>query len=116
MMRRFASLAAIVAFLCFALAWAARSHQAPSGWEYPISCCSNQDCARVSAEAVRERRGGWHVTVTAGTHPQVLAGAPAIMVFVAAAEAQPSPDGEYHICLHPSDKRVLCFFVPPGGV
>jgi hypothetical protein len=116
MMRRLASLAIIIAVMCFAVAWSLKAHQAPSGWAYPYECCSNQDCARVAPESVRERRGGWHVTVLPGTHPQVPAGAPAVMVFVPVNEARPSPDGEWHICLHPSDKRLLCFFNPPGGV
>lgn len=114
--RAFWTFAIAFSTLALILAQRARAHEAPSGWAYPYECCSNQDCASVPADAVKERRGGWHVTVVPGTHPQVPAGAPAVMVFVPVHEARPSPDGEWHICLHPTDKRTLCFFAPPGGV
>ena len=31
-----------------------RAHEAPSGWEYPPSCCGGSDCAAVPDEAVQE--------------------------------------------------------------
>ncbi len=107
---------ALLAIALLAFAGPAMAHQAPSGWEYPLECCSQRDCAKVDASAVKERRGGWHVTVAPGSHPMVPADGPPVLAFIAIADARPSPDGDWHICLHPSDKRVLCFFAPPGGV
>ena len=106
---------ALALLLAVMMSWAF-PHAAPSGWDYPTACCSDQDCAPLAAAAVRERRGGWHVVVAPGTHPQVPAGSPAVMAFIPMAEAMKSPDGVFHICLHPADRRVLCFFTPLGGV
>ena len=92
-----------------------RAHEAMSGWRYPISCCSDRDCAVVSPEAVREVRGGYIVTVKPGTHPMWPATKDAPAVFnIPAHEGTPSPDGQFHICISPSGAR-LCFFAAIGG-
>lgn len=116
MMRRLASLAAVLAFICFAVAWSLKAHEAPSGWAYPYECCAGHDCAPVQASQVREGAHGWAVHVPAGSHPQVPANAAPVNAFVGYRDARPSPDGAFHICLSPADLRVLCFFAPPGGV
>jgi hypothetical protein len=36
----------------------ARAHEAPSGWHYPSSCCSEGDCHPVSCGAIKEIEGG----------------------------------------------------------
>jgi hypothetical protein len=45
MMKRMLAVMAIAMAMLVALAWAARSHQAPSGWAYPYECCAGHDCA-----------------------------------------------------------------------
>lgn len=111
-MARLALPAAMAALL---LSSPAAAHEAMSGWRYPISCCSDRDCAVVSAEAVREVRGGYIVSVKPGTHPMWPATKDAPAVFnIPAHEGAPSPDGQFHICISPSGAR-LCFFAAIGG-
>ena len=50
------------------LAWAflatwSEAHDAPTGWRYDASCCSNRDCAEIPSHAVQERPDGYHVTL-----------------------------------------------------
>lgn len=50
----------------------AHGHEAPSGWEYDIGCCSNQDCAELRADAVRETPDGYILTVGPKDNNQLL--------------------------------------------
>ena len=92
---------------------AAFAHTAPSGWAYDRDCCSDMDCAPVPDSAVREATGGYSVRLVPGGHPLVSApmsafvahGSPALRV---------SGDDRRHVCV--SHGRVLCVYVPPGGV
>jgi hypothetical protein len=51
-----------VAGLFFFTAWLfgmlahipAQAHPSPSGWQYPWSCCSNQDCRPVECDTLEE--------------------------------------------------------------
>lgn len=95
---------------------AARAHQAPSGWTYEYACCGMHDCAPIRPEQVRTTRGGYVVTVPSGSHPQIGPDHPTITVTIPYNGVKPSQDGDYHLCLAASDKRVLCFYAPPGGV
>ena len=106
---------ALAALTLAVLAWAAmaRAHQAPSGWEYEASCCSTADCAPVPESAVEEATGGYAVRLLPGQHPMVktpLAG------FLAHGSPmlRPSGDGEKHVCT--DGRRIICVYVPPGGV
>ena len=54
----FVMLALIIGVLIAAMNHAASAHQAPSGFVYPSSCCSDGDCHPVSCEALREVDGG----------------------------------------------------------
>lgn len=117
-------LAVIIAFLCFAVSWVARAHQAPSGWEYDASCCSQQDCAPAPDGAVREVAGGWRVTLRAGENPRVKSGEVSFFVPYGDRRIKPSGDGHFHPCLFPDvinetaqqGLTLLCLYVPPGGV
>jgi hypothetical protein len=40
------------------LATPALGHNAPSGWSYPISCCSTHDCRPVACDALEEIEDG----------------------------------------------------------
>jgi hypothetical protein len=85
----------------------ALSHEAPTGWSYPHSCCSNQDC-RQDDNAVRVVKGGWEIVQTGE--------------FVAHNDARrkDSPDGLVHICMVAGDfesenAHMICLFTPPMG-
>jgi hypothetical protein len=89
------------------LAGRAGAHEAPTGWKYPASCCSNKDC-RQDDNAVRVVNGGWEVTQTGE--------------FIAHNDSRrkDSPDGLYHICMSAADfqstnAHTLCVFTPPMG-
>jgi len=85
-----------------ALVDAARSHEAPSGWSYPLSCCSGVDCREV--DRVREGRNGYAVPSNE-------------LIPYSDARIKPSPDGEFHWCTvgGADDGRTICLFVPPRG-
>jgi hypothetical protein len=89
---------------------AARAHE----W-FPVECCSDRDCARINAGAVRVVPGGYQVTVLPGTHPMVPAGTEARSYTIPFKDAKPSQDAFFNICMAP-DGRLLCFFRVIGGV
>ncbi|TWG93832.1 hypothetical protein L598_000400001050 [Mesorhizobium sp. J18] len=79
-----------------------KAHEAPTGWEYPYSCCANQDCREVSKAAISERPEGYVINQTGEVvnyHDKRL---------------RRSPDGRYHWCsVAGSDtSRTICLFVP----
>lgn len=80
-----------------------KAHDAPSGWSYPFSCCSSQDCRPVAAKAISERPQGYVINVTGEVVPY------------ADKRIRSSPDGEYHWCSVAGEarSRTLCLFVPP---
>ena len=81
------------------------AHEAPKGWAYPLSCCSNFDCKPVSNGSVSERPEGYVIStgeVVAYNDKRI----------------RNSPDGEFHWCAHQSGLdagRTICLFVPPRG-
>jgi hypothetical protein len=82
-------------FLIGLLAWprSADAHDAPSGWTYPWSCCSNMDCQQISKPGdagVKETSDGYVVKSTG----EVIA--------YGDKRVKASPDGEYHWCAHPT--------------
>ena len=81
----------------------ALGHEAPTGWSYPVSCCSGFDCREVSAAAIRERPEGYVI----GPTGEVVA--------FSDKRLRNSPDGEYHWCsvAGADDGRTICLFVPP---
>ncbi|WP_332692084.1 hypothetical protein [Devosia sp.] len=82
---------------------------------FPVECCSDRDCARIDASAVRVVAGGYHVTVRPGSHPMVPAGSEPRSYTIPFREAKPSQDAFFNICIAP-DGRLLCFFHVIGGV
>jgi hypothetical protein len=94
-------------FLCLAVLFApaALAHEAPKGWDYPLSCCSNYDCRPVTNGAISERPEGYVMR-----NGEVLA--------YNDKRIRRSPDGDYHWCSHNSGLdagRTICLFVPPRG-
>ena len=102
-----AVLAIVVFLLLLAANIAARAHDAPSGWTYPLSCCSNQDCRQANDGEVKEENGGFTLMSTGETVPY---GDSRIRI---------SPDGLFHVCQPPTGPKagsIICLFAPPGGV
>ena len=81
----------------------APAHDAPTGWTYPLSCCSGFDCREVSAAVIGERPEGYVI----GPTGEVVA--------FSDTRLRNSPDGEYHWCsvAGADDGRTICLFVPP---
>lgn len=75
------------------------SHDAPSGWAYPIECCSNADCAELPSSRVKNVSTGYLID---GKH------------LVPFKDARQSPDGLFHACF-PTPDNLRCFFAPPPG-
>lgn len=90
----------LLLFACYPRA--ADAHDAPTGWAYPLECCSGIDCREVAAPRVREGEYGY--TVPTGE-----------LLRYNDRRLRPSPDGEFHWCsvAGTDDGRTLCLFVPP---
>ncbi|MCR4264682.1 hypothetical protein [Nitratireductor sp. ZSWI3] len=79
------------------------AHEAPSGWNYPMECCSNRDCQQIPANDVIERSEGYLVKPTGET------------LSYTDSRLRKSPDGVYHLCAvkRVSNLHTICLFVPP---
>lgn len=106
-----AGLMALVALMVMLAVWSvlrsspARAHDAPSGWSYPIACCSDFDCREVSDAAVEERPEGYVIVATGEVIPMTDR------------KVRPSPDGVFHWCSRGGrdESATICLFVPPRG-
>lgn len=103
-----ATIAAVAVVLAImAGAGRAGAHEAPAGWSYPTSCCSNQDCKPALRGEIRETREGYTLTTTGE--------------FVAHGDRRIKPisqDGEFHVCQQGCDfdhGRILCLLIPPSA-
>ena len=103
--------------LCFVLfmAMPALSHEAPSGWKYPVTCCGKMDCAPLPANALEPTPNGWRVIATGEVIPYAMARA--------------SGDNQNHRCRSiksdmnsatrqssDAEGAYYCLFVAPGGL
>jgi hypothetical protein len=78
-------------------------HQAPSGWQYPPECCSNQDCKPMADRDIPKPLPGGDWLLTTGE-------------VVPRSKVKWSPDGHYHLCkLEWEPFTTYCLFVPPQG-
>lgn len=85
----------------------AGAHEAPTGWSYPLLCCSSIDCREAADREVRETVAGYQVASTGEVVPY------------GHRRIKDSPDGRFHLCQQGGDfdkGRVLCLFVPPRGM
>lgn len=82
-----------------------RAHEAPSGWSYPLECCSNHDCYEIAASEISVVAEGY--VIKSAREPQVIP----------FNRARPSPDGRWHRCSVGGDPSAwtLCLFVPEGA-
>lgn len=80
----------------------ALAHEAPSGWTYPLYCCSNQDCRPIPDASVKEGKDGY--SLPSG---EVLP--------YSDSRIRHSPDGLYHWCSADGENtgKTICLFVPP---
>jgi hypothetical protein len=78
----------------------AKSHEAVTGWRYPMRCCGEGDCAHAMS-AVRNSDGSLTVTTQHGT-----------ATFPASFNYDESPDGLIHACFTPS--TLYCLFLAAG--
>ena len=83
--------------------WRAEAHDAPSGWSYPYSCCTNHDCRPVAIKSVSEKPQGYVINVTGEVVPYQDT------------RVRNSPDGDFHWCsvAGKDNTRTICLFVPP---
>lgn len=96
----------VVAMALGALLHAATAHEAPSGFRYLSSCCSDQDCRPADPGEIVPVSGGWHVVpsnlyVVSNDH-----------------RIHESPDGRFHICNIRAGDRTSgfwCLYIPAHG-
>jgi len=80
------------------------AHEAPTGWSYPMACCSGQDCQQVQDKEIGTTRNGYVIRKTGEFLP------------FGDARLKESPDGGYHWCAPQFGSQItICLFVPPLG-
>jgi hypothetical protein len=75
----------------------------PSGWTYPLACCSGIDCREVADEDIIESPEGYVIATTGEVIPMT------------SRKVRDSPDGVFHWCSVKGkpDGATICLFVPP---
>jgi hypothetical protein len=83
----------------------AGAHDAPTGWAYDVSCCSNIDCREIPASTLTEGPNGYLISISNETVPY------------GDKRLKDSPDGHVHWCTinGRDDARTICLYVPPRG-
>lgn len=71
------------------------------------------DCHRLPGSHVKKGRNGFSVLVHPGEHPAVTKQQQFLIPY---GSELPSGDGDFHICLYPTQDHVNCFFAPPDDV
>ena len=100
----------------------ASAHDAPSGWSYPLSCCSGMDCNEIPASRVRETANGYRISLGASDHVMLIAPENYSVPYTDG-RVKVAPDGVYHACISrqsivngvPIGGRLICLFTPPKG-
>jgi len=91
----------LLSVVLISLFWSgAESHESITGWQYPIRCCGEGDCAHARS-AVRNPDGSLTVTTEHG-----------MATFPASFEHEESPDGLIHACFTPS--TLYCLYLATG--
>jgi hypothetical protein len=92
-------------------------HDALSGWSHPLACCKSSavggDCETIPDGRVTKGPRGFRVIIRPGDHHLATH---SHLLFVPYGDEMPSGDKNFHICLHPTEHDVNCFFAPPDGV
>lgn len=88
------------------------AHEAPSGWTYDISCCSQMDCREIKDDDIEITPQGYVIKATGETVTYDGKSPTGIKL-------KKSKDEHFHRCSsgYPgSDKgRTWCLYVPPFG-
>jgi hypothetical protein len=94
-----------VAVVLATMAWMAPSfaHDAPSGWSYPMNCCSNYDCREIPDASISTKSDGYQLAQNGEVIPY------------SDQRLRNSPDGHYHWCSRNGQDSgaTICLFVPP---
>ncbi|WP_027167435.1 hypothetical protein [Mesorhizobium sp. WSM3224] len=92
---------------------AALAHGPDRNWGYPSACCHGDpvtgDCGKIPAATVTPRPDGYVIILRPGDHQKVTH---QNRYFVPYDVVIPSGDGNFHICLHPTEEDENCFFAP----
>lgn len=93
------------------------AHDAPTGWSYPFTCCSNYDCRSVTASS-RDMFGApvpGVITEPSATNPNYVINRTGEQIGPDDSRIRMSPDGDYHWCsvAGADDGRTIYLFVPP---
>lgn len=106
----------LLPFASFVFAAPSLAHDAASGWQYELFCCNgnshNGDCQMISSETVRIIDGGYQVTLAPGDHRLATR---SHIFRLPQSTARRSQDGEYHLCLYPTEDTPRCFYAPDMG-
>lgn len=117
-------LPALAGLLTACLSASAHAHTAPSGWEYPLSCCSNEDCQEIDRTHVVEGADGITVTLPVGSHKMVAHWPVQFRVPYGDTKIKDAPDGVWHACIARQNPQLsgamrgghlICLFGPPKG-
>lgn len=95
---------AVAAIACLLVGFGllqAHAHDAPSGWSYPLDCCSGHDCRPIDPAEVQELGGGKVLDRVTG---ETLSGK----------QVRFGGDGQWHICNVGGDREAkpICVFKP----
>lgn len=96
---------AVLAIAMVGLVRPARAHDAPTGWRFDLSCCSNRDCGEVPPEWISEGPNG----VTVKPTGEVLK--------YGDTRLKMSKDERTYWCRPPGDPnpRTICVYLPDRG-
>lgn len=85
----------------------AGAHDAPLGWSYDASCCSDRDCFQTAETDIKETPQGYQVASTGET------------IACADRRIHRSKDEHFHRCAQNGRidaGRTLCLYVPDKGM
>jgi hypothetical protein len=107
---------ALLAVILAQLVGNAAAHDASTAWTYPPACCRGDkaggDCERIPNTTVKAGPKGFTVLLNPGDHHLVTKKQ---LFSIPYGDEIPSGDGDFHICLHPTEENANCFFAPPDG-
>lgn len=83
---------------------------------YDAFCCNgnqhNGDCQAISSKLVEITKDGYKITAGKGDHRLITK---PHVYFSPTNKARQSPDGDYHMCLYPTENTLRCFYAPDFG-
>lgn len=93
------------------------AHETRAHWKYPPACCKGNveagDCERIPGAGVTKGRNDFSIHLRPRDHHLATR---EHLFFVPYGSELPSGDSDFHLCLHPTEDHLNCFFAPPDGV